>query len=87
MKNIFTVAIVLILFVALLYIVKNPAVINDILIKSGVIPKMTAWFCLIYGTYGLARSRLSLHIAMLFFTAAFFIAYIGPHIPFLRNYY
>lgn len=84
--TIITITAILTIVLILFYITKSPEEINSLL-KAGILPRIVAWFCLIYGAYGLARTRIPFSIAMMFFAAAFFFAYIGPYVPFIKNYY
>ncbi len=84
--TIITVITLLVMVVALFYIARYPGEVG-VLLASGTFPRILAWFCLIYGSWGLARARLSVPVAMVFFAAAGFFAYVGPYVPFIRNYY
>lgn len=67
-------------------IMRNPDVVGD-LVGAGLLPRITAWASLLYAVYGLARARISFRVALFLFSISFFCAYIGPYVPFLRNYY
>lgn len=66
--------------------VRDPQIVHKML-GDGIMPRILSWGCLIYGSYGLARARVSVTVAMIFFMAAMFFAYAGPYVPFIKNYY
>jgi hypothetical protein len=66
--------------------VRDPQTVHRML-GEGLMPRIASWCCLIYGSYGLARGRISNMVALLFFMTAMFFAYVGPHVPFFKNYY
>ncbi len=76
--------------IGMLYIlycaVRDPQVVHKML-GEGLMPRIVSWSCLIYGSYGLARGRISDIVALAFFAAAMFFAYAGPYMPFIKNYY
>lgn len=52
----------------------------DSLVKSGLIPRIAAWICLLLGVYGVARRRFSPVLMFLFFFVAFFFTYLGQFV-------
>ena len=66
--------------------VRDPQFVHRML-GNGLMPRIVSWSCLIYGSYGLARGRISDVVALMFFMLAMFFAYAGPYVPFIRNYY
>jgi hypothetical protein len=84
--TIVAVAIITSLAASLLLCAHHPEFVN-LLIGKGVFPRLIAWSCLIFGAYGFARSRFSYMVSILFFSIAFFFAYIGVHVPLVRSFY
>jgi hypothetical protein len=86
-KSLITVSIILILIVVLVLNIIHGSVPARMMLEKGYLPRITAWACLLYGAYGLARSRFSFSLAFIFFFISFFLAYIGPFIPVLKEFY
>ncbi len=86
MKGIFFGVFIAVLAAALLFCALRPELVT-LLIGKGVLPRIISWFCLLVGAYGFARSRFSYVVSLLFFSIAFFFAYIGVHVPVVRSLY
>jgi len=74
------------LIALIVFICLYPQIVHKIL-GTGLLPRCVSWFFLLYASYGLARARIPFSIAFFLYGLSFFIAYIGPYVPFIKQYY